>query len=178
MCVASCEEALSCWSPPRHHRGNLSLSPPTLSSSPSPSVPSVFPPQCAHLRAQLFPLAVELLQLLLQQGRVAGGHVLSQVGLHGGQLPQSAGQTLQSELRLLHNRRRVDRPVRRPCTSCALTFLSLCGPGTLQIKGLWTGQGEGRRGVERGEGRETVRALNKGKGGNSWGHSVGTAGRS
>lgn len=43
-------------------------------------------------------------------------------------------------------------------------FLAL----TVQIKGLWTGQGEGRRG-RKGEGSESMGVLNKGKGGKLWG---------
>lgn len=163
--------------PTGHHQGTAEANVPSLlrhSISPSPPDPWLLPPPCTHLGAQLFPLGVELLQLLLQQGRVTGGHVLSRVGLHGGQLPQSAGRTLHSQLRLLHNTRTVDRPVRRLCTSCALTLPCLCGLGTLHIKGLWTGQGEGGK----GEGRETMGALNEGKGGNLSGHSVGTGGRS
>lgn len=57
----------------------------------------------SHLHTQLFPLTVELLQLLLQQSRVACRDVLGQVRLHGGQVSQSTGQTLQRELGLLHN---------------------------------------------------------------------------
>ena len=40
----------------------------------------------SHLYTQLFPLTVELFQLLLQQSRVAGRDVLGQVRLHGGQV--------------------------------------------------------------------------------------------
>lgn len=57
----------------------------------------------SHLHTQLFPLTVELLQLLLQQSRVTGRDILGQVRLHVGQFLQSDGQMLQRELSLLHN---------------------------------------------------------------------------
>lgn len=49
---------------------------------------------------------------------------------------------------------------------CARTSLPLSLALTVQIKGLWTGQGEGRGG-RKGEGSESMGVLNKGKGGNS-----------
>lgn len=57
----------------------------------------------SHLCTKLFPLSVELLQLLLQQRWVTGCDALGQVCLHGGQFPQSTGQMLQRELWPLHN---------------------------------------------------------------------------
>lgn len=53
-----------------------------------------------------------------------------------------------------------------------LTLLSLFLAPTVQIKGLWTGQGEGRRG-RKGEGSESMGVLNKGKGGKFRGTLVG-----
>lgn len=52
-------------------------------------------------------------------------------------------------------------------------LLSLFLRATVQIKGLWTGQGEGRGG-RKGEGSESMGVLNKGKGeGGTWGLSGG-----
>lgn len=82
----------------------------------------------SHLRTQLFPLTMELLQLLLQQCRVTGRNILGQVRLHGVQFPQSAVQMLQGEFSLLYNTHintHLKRAVRQPCTSCVHMLLCL-----------------------------------------------------
>lgn len=105
----------------------------------------------SHLCTQLFPLSVKLFQLLLQQCWVAGCDALGQVRLHGGQFPQSTGQMLQRELWPLNNTHTCTETL--PCSQTAMS--KLCDhaslPLTVQIKGLWMGQGEGRGG-RKGEG--------------------------
>lgn len=142
MLSSSGAEALCCCSLPRNHwQGQLF--PPSLPLSPESllctctvyklSLSLAHFMDClsifisSHLHAQLFPLTMELLQLLLQQSRVTGRNILGQVRLHGVQFPQSTVQMLEGKLSLLHNTHinaHLKHAVRQPCTSCAHTVLN------------------------------------------------------
>lgn len=151
---------------------------PASTLAPAPSYFLCFRPVIlsAHLHTQLFPLAVELLQLLLQQRWVPGCHVLGQVHLHSDQFLQSTGQKLQGELCVLHNTF-TQYKHKDGHTSMYKQwhthFSTTLGPlwSAVQIKELWMGRGEGNKG-RKGEGSESTGYLIR-ETGVKWGATLG-----